>query len=97
MPLEADVGLFRTVTSGGSFGASPLQQHVGLGAGARRVAVEIYWPASGTRQTFSAVPRNTVIEIREGSDTFETIARKALPLRRAARGGVPPREHAHAE
>jgi hypothetical protein len=70
----------RTVTSGGSFGASPLQQHVGLGR-ARLVDVEVYWPVSRTRQRFAGVPKNQVVEIREFADRFVTARRPPLPLR----------------
>ena len=51
--------IHRTVGSGGSFGASPLQQHIGLGAGARSVDVEIWWPTSNTRQRFPNVGRTS--------------------------------------
>ena len=47
--------IHRTVGSGGSFGANPMEQHVGLGPSARVQTVEIWWPASNTRQTFSNV------------------------------------------
>ena len=43
--------IHRTVGSGGSFGASPLEQHIGLGKSARIVELEIWWPMSNTRQT----------------------------------------------
>jgi hypothetical protein len=76
--------MHRTVNSGGSFGASPLQQHVGLGRGARSVGVEIYWPVSRTRQRFANVAKNQVIEIRELADRFETLSRPPMPLRRGA-------------
>src|SRR6185503_5951961 len=33
----------RWVTSGGSFGASPLEQHIGLGKAARVQDIEIWW------------------------------------------------------
>ena len=36
---------FRWVGSGGSFGASPLMQHIGLGRDARILRLEIDWPA----------------------------------------------------
>ena len=74
--------MHRTVTSGGSFGASPLQQHVGLGRGAKTVDVEIYWPVSRTRQRFTNVSKNQVIEIRELADRFEALNRPPMPLRR---------------
>ena len=72
----------RTVNSGGSFGASPLQQHIGLGRGAKDVTVEIAWPVSKTRQRFTAVPKNQVLRIRELTDTFDTLSRPRQPSRR---------------
>ena len=66
--------------SGGSFGASPLEQHVGLGKAARIVEVEIKWPASGTRQVFTDVMKNQVIEIREMDDRYNALDRTPLPL-----------------
>jgi hypothetical protein len=59
------------VSSGGSFGASPLAQHIGLGKGARIQALEVYWPASNTRQVFKDVPVNQAIEVREGDTQYE--------------------------
>jgi len=70
----------RTVNSGGTFGASPLQQHVGLGRNARRVDVEISWPVSGTRQRFANVTKNRVLEVHELSDRVVPLTRKPLPL-----------------
>ncbi len=61
---------YREVSSGGSFGASPLAQHIGLGKAARIGSLEIEWPASGTRQVFTDVPLDRVIEIREFADTL---------------------------
>jgi hypothetical protein len=74
--------MHRTVSSGGSFGASPLQQHVGLGRAARTVDVDVYWPVSRTRQRFTGVPKNQAIQIRELADRFEPLARVPQPLRR---------------
>jgi hypothetical protein len=72
--------IHRTVGGGGSFGASPLEQHVGLGKAARIVEVEIKWPASGTRQVFTGVAKNQVIEIREMDNRYNAIERTPLPL-----------------
>jgi hypothetical protein len=73
--------IYRTVNSGGTFGASPLQQHVGLGKNVRRVDLEISWPVSGTRQHFANVTKNRVIEIHELSDRVVPLVRRPLPLR----------------
>jgi hypothetical protein len=72
--------IHRTVNSGGSFGASPLQQHMGLGASARIVQLEIFWPVSNTRQRFMNVANNQLIEIRELADAVRSVARTPLPL-----------------
>ena len=49
--------IYRTVGSGGSFGASPLQQHIGLGKDAHIQDIEIWWPVSNTRQHFKDAPK----------------------------------------
>ena len=72
--------IYRTVNSGGTFGASPLQQHIGLGKAARIVDVEIFWPVSNTRQHFANVAKNQVVEIRELTDRATPLVRKASPL-----------------
>jgi len=71
----------RTVSPGGSFGASPLQQHIGLGANARNVDVEVWWPTSNTRQRFSNVGKNQFIEVTEFADNYKPLQRGPLPLR----------------
>jgi len=73
--------IHRTVTSGGSFGASPLAQHIGLGADARNVEVDIWWPTSNTRQRFTAVGTNQHLEVTEFADTVRPVQRPPLPLR----------------
>ena len=77
----------RSVGSGGSFGASPLQQHIGLGRGARRVDVEIWWPTSNTRQRFTDVGKNRFLEITEFADAPRSLSRPLQPL--GPRGAQP--------
>jgi tetratricopeptide (TPR) repeat protein len=59
--------VYRTVGSGGSFGASPLRQHIGLGKAAHIENIEIWWPASKTRQKFTDVKPNQFLEIKESA------------------------------
>ena len=73
--------IHRTVGSGGTFGASPLEQHVGLGRNARIVAVEIAWPTSGTRQRFTNVDKNQYLEITELAADYVRLVRPARPLK----------------
>jgi len=72
--------IHRTVNSGGTFGASPLEQHIGLGKAVRIAELEVFWPVSKTRQRFAGIGTNQVIEIREGDDRVTPLARKPLPL-----------------
>ena len=72
--------IHRWVGSGGSFGASPLEQHIGLGKAARIEDIEIWWPASNTRQHFADVAKNQVIEITELSTDYKTIERQVVRL-----------------
>ena len=74
--------IHRSVTSGGSFGASPLQQHIGLGAGAGRVDVDIWWPTSNTHQRFSDVGKNRFLEVTEFAAEPRTLNRAPLPFAR---------------
>ena len=72
--------IYRTVGSGGSFGASPLEQHIGLGKSAHITGLEIWWPASGSRQHFSNVPKDQFLEIKEAADGYQRLERKSFIL-----------------
>ena len=72
--------IYKTVGSGGSFGASPLEQHIGLGKSARILDLEIWWPASNTRQHFANVTSNQFVEIQEFEKTYKRLERKAVHL-----------------
>ena len=85
--------IYRTVGSGGSFGASPLQQHIGLGKNAKIVEIEIWWPTSNTRQHFSNVPKDKFLEIKEFSRDYVVLERKPYHLGGANRdAGVAAKE-----
>jgi ASPIC and UnbV len=77
--------IYRTVGSGGSFGASPLQQHIGLGKEARVVDLEIWWPTSNTRQHFSNIDKNQFLEIKEFGQDYAKLDRKPYRLGGAKR------------
>ena len=72
--------IYRTVGSGGSFGASPLAQHIGLGKSARIVEIEVWWPASNSRQVFTGVGKNQFLEIKEFAKDYKKLDRRAFRL-----------------
>ena len=54
-----------------SFGGNPLEQHIGLGHGARIKALDVWWPASNTRQHFAGVAKNRYVNITELAETYK--------------------------
>ena len=72
--------IYRTVGSGGSFGANPMEQHIGLGKSASILNLEIWWPASNTRQSFTNIGKNQFIEIKEFEKTYAKLDRKPVRL-----------------
>ena len=73
--------IYRTVASGGSFGASPLEQHIGLGKAAQSVSIEILWPGgSRTPQTFTNVGKNQSLEIKEFATDYTKLERRRVRL-----------------
>ncbi len=77
--------IYRTVGSGGSFGASPLQQHIGLGKSAQIMSVEILWPGGSTPQTFSNVGKDQFLEIKEFATEYTKLERRPVRLGGAKR------------
>jgi hypothetical protein len=83
---EGTRSIYRTVSSGGSFGASPLEQHIGLGKSAQIVSIEILWPGSiRTPQTFTNVGKNQFLEIKEFSTEYTKLERRPVRLGGAKR------------
>ena len=63
---EGERSLYRTVSTGGSFGAGPLRNHVGLGDAKSIKAIEIFWPTTGRTQQIPSVPMEHFYKVREG-------------------------------
>jgi len=65
--------VYKWVNSGGSFGANPLRQEIGLGKADLIDRLEVYWPTTNERQTFENVSINQAIEIKEGSPNYSIL------------------------
>ena len=57
--------IYKTVSSGGSFGSSPLRQEIGLGPATSIRRVDILWPATGRTQQVKGVALDRFYKIRE--------------------------------
>jgi len=67
--------LYKTVNSGGSFGANPLRQQIGLAQAKAIHHVEVFWPTTGVTQRFQGLELDRGYLIREDQATVA-----ALPL-----------------
>jgi hypothetical protein len=72
--------VYKHVNSGGSFGANPLRQSVGLGRAERIERIEVLWPTTGETQVVRGVPLDEFVRIVEGEDGFKTVELKRLTL-----------------
>lgn len=64
--------VYRDVNSGGSFGANPLTQHIGIGKATVVEKIEIIWPVTGKVQVFENLPVDINIRIKEDDSKFST-------------------------
>jgi hypothetical protein len=72
--------IYRTVGTGGSFGVSPIVQHIGLGKSARIADLEIWWPATDRRQHLAGIGKNQWVRIEEGVDQVTVLERDTMKL-----------------
>ncbi len=81
--------VYREVNSGGSFGANPLCQHIGIGQAASVDRIDIQWPVTGKTQVFKSPPIDANIKVIEGDTSFSTFKLARLNLSGPGRGLIP--------
>ena len=74
--------VYSRVNSGGSFGASSIEQEIGLGQPTNINLLEVYWPTSDTVQVFEDLQLDTQVEIREGQDEYRIVGPRRFRFRR---------------
>lgn len=62
--------IYRAVGSVSSFGGNPMRQHIGVGKATSIREIEIWWPASGTRQVFRDAAVDHVYRIIENKSAM---------------------------
>jgi hypothetical protein len=90
---EGSRDIHTTVTSGGSFGASSLQQEMGLGKAASIGEVEITWPTTGRAQTFKGVAMDRAYQAREGNPVLIPMELKPFDLSPEEQRGSSHKQH----
>jgi len=69
--------IYKTVSTGGSFGASPLRQEIGLGDAQSITAIEILWPVTGKTQVLKNLEMDRFYKVSE-----DAAAAEPWPLKR---------------
>jgi hypothetical protein len=82
--------VYKHVNSGGSFGANPLRQTIGLGQASVVRVLEVFWPTTSETQTWTNVRADQSLRIVEGEAAYSALALKPMRLGRASGRG-----HAH--
>jgi len=77
---QGERSIYKTVSTGGSFGASPLRQEIGLGQAKAIRSVEIFWPTTGKTQILTGLSLDHFYKVRE--DEKEAVAwnLKSFPM-----------------
>jgi len=78
--------VYKWVNSGGSFGANPLRQQIGLGKAKKIEVLEIQWPTTGRTQRFLNVAVDQFIEVTEGRTKFRKLPWTTFRLRQRNAG-----------
>ena len=81
---------YKTVGTGGSFGASPLRQEIGLGQAQSIARVEIFWPRTGKAQVLTGLSMDHFYKVKEGE--AEAVSWNLKSFRLASKPGE---THAH--
>jgi hypothetical protein len=79
---ETPLTVYRHVTSGGSFGANPLQQTIGLGKARRVARLQVSWPTSRSTQVFQDIAVDQAIEVTEFARDYRKLNWTRIPLPR---------------
>lgn len=75
---ECPLTVHRHVSSGSSFGSSPLEQMIGLGSARQVEELQIHWPTSGTTQTFRNIAADQIVEVTEFADAYRVIPHRPV-------------------
>ncbi len=73
--------IYKTVSSGASFGASPLRQEIGLGKAESIESVEVLWPTTGKTQSFTGLAMDKGYQIIEGETQAKPLNLRSFALR----------------
>jgi hypothetical protein len=68
--------IYKTVNTGGSFGANPLRQDIGLADATKILRAEIFWPVTGKTQSVDTLELDRAYRIKEDATKPELLSLK---------------------
>lgn len=74
--------IYRDMNTGGSFGASPLRKHIGIGKAQVIEELSILWPGMSTPQRFTNITANQYLLVKQGALSMEVLKRPAIMWQR---------------
>lgn len=77
--LDNNQKIYRTVGTGGSFGAHSLRQEIGLGKAKKIKSLTVFWQ-NGSPQTFTDIATNQKIKITENADEYQPLDFVHIPF-----------------
>jgi len=80
--------VYKDVNSGGSFGASPLRQEIGIGRAQYIDQLKITWAGSRTVQVFKNVAPNQFLQLTEGDNKLKAVKLSKLTFRKKEHGSM---------
>ncbi len=80
--------IYSTVSTGSSFGASSLQQEIGLGDATAIRSISVTWPGTGKTDVYQDVALDQILHIREGTAAPTPVRLETFDLAGAASGAV---------
>lgn len=76
--------IYKTVNSGGSFGANPLRQELGLGDALAIDRVEVFWPTTGKTQVMRGLAMDAAYHIKEDAPAPVALDLEPAPFKKSA-------------
>jgi hypothetical protein len=74
--------IYKTVNSGGSFGANPLRQELGLGDARSIERLEIFWPTTGKTQVLTGLAMDGAYRVKEDAAAAEVLELEPTPFKK---------------
>jgi hypothetical protein len=91
VPGAAERTIHRTLNTGGSFGANPLRQQIGIGKATNITRIEVHWPVTDKTQAFTNLAVNRLYTIKENQPKPVQTVLRPTPFKK----GVPGTRHIH--